>query len=234
MNKKVAILQSNYIPWKGYFDIIANVDEFIIYDEVQFTKRDWRNRNKIKTPQGLQWLTIPVLSKNNFTQKINQTKIDGISWKKKHWNALKLNYKKAKYFNEISELLYDCFHLKTFEKLSELNAALIRIICQYLNINTKISRCPTSTFVEGKNQRLISICKQTGADTYVSGRKAKDYIDQKSFSHSGLQVEWVDYENYPEYEQLWGGFVHEVTILDLLFNCGEKSPYFMKNITISQ
>jgi hypothetical protein len=229
MSKKVAILQSNYIPWKGYFDIIASVDEFIIYDEVQFTKRDWRNRNKIKTPQGLQWLTIPVLSKNNFTQKINQTKIDGISWKKKHWNALKFNYKKAKYYNEISELLYDYFHLKTFEKLSELNTALIRIICQYLNINTKISRCPSSTLVEEKNQRLISICKQTQADTYVSGKKAKDYIDQKSFSHSGLQVEWVNYENYPEYEQLWGGFVNEVTILDLLFNCGKKSSNFMKH-----
>ena len=100
--KKIAILQSNYIPWKGYFDLIAYVDEFIIYDEMQFTKRDWRNRNKIKTPSGLQWISVPVLSKGKFQQKINKTKIDGNHWQKIHWNTLIKNYSRASFFEEIS------------------------------------------------------------------------------------------------------------------------------------
>ena len=103
--KKIGILQSNYIPWKGYFDLIAAVDEFVIYDEMQFTKRDWRNRNKIKTPNDLQWLTIPVLTKGNFKQKISETKIDGMNWAETHWSSLEKNYSRSYFFNEISSWL---------------------------------------------------------------------------------------------------------------------------------
>lgn len=231
MTKKVAILQSNYIPWKGYFDIIAEVDEFILYDEVQFTKRDWRNRNKIKTPQGLCWLTIPVITKNNFHQKISQTKIDGHTWKRKHWNSIRLNYKKAKYFEEISDMLHEFFHSTNLETLSETNSTLLALICKYLDIKTKITSCTEFALSDERNGRLISICEQTGADTYLSGCSAKEYIDIKSFTDSGIKVEWIDYEGYPEYNQLWGAFMHEVTIIDLLFNCGKESPLFMKHTT---
>lgn len=232
MSKKVAILQSNYIPWKGYFDIIADVDQFILYDEVQYTKRDWRNRNIIKTSRGPAWLTIPILTKSNFYQKISQTKFDGFLWKKKHWNSLRVNYKKSKYFDEISEMLYDFFHSNNSEMLSEINFSLITIICEYLNIKTKISSCTEFSLEKEKNQRLISICEQTEADIYLSGYSAKEYIDMQSFTDSGIKIEWFDYEGYPKYEQLWGKFIHEVTILDLLFNCGKKSPSFMKKVTV--
>ena len=230
MSKKVAIVQSNYIPWKGYFDIIANVDEFILYDEVQFTKRDWRNRNKIKTAQGLCWLTVPVLTKSNFSQKINETKIDGVLWKKKHRNALKVNYNKAAHFDEIFALLEDFFHNQKSEMLSDLNSSLITMVCGYLNIKTKISSCSNFILEEEKNQRLISICEQAEADIYVSGLNARKYIDLQKFTNSGIDIEWCDYQGYPEYDQLWGKFIHEVTILDLLFNCGKNSTSFMKYV----
>lgn len=228
MSKKVAILQSNYIPWKGYFDIIAHVDEFILYDEVQFTKRDWRNRNKIKTPQGLQWLTIPILSKNNLYQKINETKINGELWKKKHWNSLKVNYKKTKYYEEVSTILFDFYHQKNFRNLSDSNSYLIYLVCEYLKIDTKISSSSILDLAADKNQRLVSICEQVNADIYITGKKAQNYIDLNYFNNSGIKVEWFDYEAYPEYDQQWGDFIHQVTILDLLFNCGKNSTSFMK------
>ncbi|MDG0965436.1 MAG: WbqC family protein [Opitutales bacterium] len=228
MSKKVAIVQSNYIPWKGYFDIIAYVDEFIIFDEVQFTKRDWRNRNKIKTPQDLLWLTVPVLTKSNFLQKISQTKINGDAWKKKHWNALRVNYHKSKFFDEISGLLKDFYHAREFEFLSHANRYLIDLICDFLDIPTRISSSADLNLPKEKNQRLISICKQVKADVYLSGRSAQGYIDLDEFSNAGISIEWFDYDDYPEYDQLWGKFVHEVSILDLLFNCGKSSKSFMK------
>jgi hypothetical protein len=227
MSKKVAIVQSNYIPWKGYFDIIANADEFILYDEVQFTKRDWRNRNKIKTPQDLLWLTVPVLTKSNFLQKISQTKINGNAWKKKHWNALRVNYRKARFFDEISELLEDFYQAREFEFLSDANRHLIDLICDFLDISTRISSSVDLNLPEEKNQRLISICKQVKADVYLSGKRAQGYIDLDAFSNAGISIEWFDYDGYPEYDQLWGDFVHEVSILDLLFNCGKSSHTFM-------
>ena len=228
MSKKIAIVQSNYIPWKGYFDLIAHVDEFIIFDEVQFTKRDWRNRNKVKTPQDLLWLTIPVLTKSNFLQKISETKINGDLWKKKHWNALRVNYQKARFFNEISGLLADFYQTREFDFLSDANRYLIDLICGFLDIRTKISSSAELNLPEDKNERLISMCKKVKADVYLSGRNAQGYIDLDKFSNAGIAIEWFDYDDYPEYDQLWGRFVHEVSILDLLFNCGKRSTSFMK------
>ena len=124
--KKVGILQSNYIPWKGYFDLIAFVDEFIIYDEMQYTKRDWRNRNQIKTPTGLQWLTIPVLTKGNFYQKISDTKIDGTNWASTHWSSLEKNYSRSSFFNEISSWLKPLYLEKSYIFISDLNITLLK------------------------------------------------------------------------------------------------------------
>ena len=135
-------------------------------------------------------------------------------------------------FDEISEMLYDFFHSSNSEMLSEINFSLITIICEYLNIKTKISSCTEFSLEKEKNQRLISICEQTEADIYLSGYSAKEYIDMQSFTDSGIKIEWFDYEGYPKYEQLWGKFIHEVTILDLLFNCGKKSPSFMKKVSV--
>ncbi len=137
--KKVAILQSNYIPWKGYFDMIAAVDEFIIYDDMQYTKNDWRNRNKIKTPQGVQWLTVPVKKKGKFGQKIRETEIDGCRWGAEHWKSLSMNYRKAKFFQEVADWLEQLYK-NEYQTISELNLAFISAICDFIEIKTKISK----------------------------------------------------------------------------------------------
>ena len=228
--KKVAILQSNYIPWKGYFDLIAYVDEFIIYDEMQFTKRDWRNRNRIKTPSGLQWLTIPVLTKGNFHQKISNTLVDGMNWAGTHWSSLEKNYSQSSFFKEISSWLKPLYLERTYSFISEVNRAFIEAICLFLQINTKISCSSNFNLIGEKSERLANICSQTGASEYVSGPAAKNYIDSTSFSQKSVNLKWFDYSDYNEYSQLWGDFRHEVSILDLLFNCGSETPLYMKYV----
>jgi len=228
--KKVAILQSNYIPWKGYFDLISNVDEFILYDEMQYTRRDWRNRNKIKTPQGLQWLTVPVKSKGNYLQKIYEIEIDGQSWSENHWKSLVQNYKNAPYFLEIKAWLGPIYNDMTFTHISNLNRYLIDAICSYLKIQTKITSSLEYSLIDGKTERLVDLCRQANGSHYVSGPSAKKYINQEFFTNYSIALCWFDYDNYQVYPQLWGNFIHEVTILDLLFNCGDKSINYMKRL----
>ena len=226
--RKVAILQSNYIPWKGYFDLIASVDEFILYDDMQYTRRDWRNRNRIKTPNGKIWLTVPVKVKGKYFQTIRETEIDGDKWRKKHWDALCLNYKKAAHFEEIIEILQPIYLECDITKLSELNRTLIETICRYLGIRTKISDSSDFILADGKTERLADLCRQAGATDYVSGPAARDYIEPEVFADYGIGLHWFDYAGYPDYPQLWGPFVHEVSVVDLLFNCGDEAPRYMK------
>lgn len=228
--KKVAILQSNYIPWKGYFDMIAAVDEFILYDDMQYTRRDWRNRNKVKTPQGLQWLTVPVKVKGKFCQKIKDTLIDGNKWQITHWNTLVQNYRRAPCFDEIAVWLEPLYLENSYSHLSTLNRSYIVAICEALNISTKIRCSSDYTLIEGKTERLVDLCVQAGATEYISGPAARDYVDEQGFEEQGLALTWFDYDGYPEYPQLWGDFVHGVTILDLLFNCGTNSAQYMRFI----
>jgi hypothetical protein len=228
MTKKVAISQSNYIPWKGYFDMIASVDEFILYDDMQFTKRDWRNRNQIKTPQGLFWLTVPVLVKGKYFQKIQETQIKDENWAEKHLKTIQQNYKKASHYNEIIELIGPLYTDKKYQTISELNRAFIEKICEYLGISTKITMSADYNLIEGKTERLVDICVQAGATEYISGPAAKDYVDESLFQEKNIKLTWFDYNNYSEYPQLWGDFCHGVSIIDLLFNCGEESINYMR------
>lgn len=230
MSKKIAILQSNYIPWKGYFDIIRDVDEFIFFDDVQYTKRDWRNRNKIKTQHGPTWLTVPVISKNNFNQKINETIIDGEVWKRKHWRSIELCYGKSEYHSEVSDLLWPVYHSETFDMLSKLNIRLIKLICEYIGIKTNFSNSSDFPLKKDKNDRLINLCLHTNSSIYISGPSARQYIDEEKFNDNQIELQWVDYGDYPEYPQLWGDFEHNVSILDLLFNCGKNSNQFMGHL----
>jgi len=231
MTKKVAILQSNYIPWKGYFDMIAAVDEFILYDDMQYTRRDWRNRNQIKTPQGVQWLTVPVLVKGKFHQKIRETEIDGSDWAAIHWKALTQNYRRTPYFSEIAPWLEPLYLGTSYTHLSHLNRIFIEAVCQYLGINTVIKNSWDYSLVEGKTERLADLCKQAGGTEYISGPAARDYIEEQVFTNMGIKLTWFDYTGYPEYPQLWGEFTHGVTILDLLFNCGKESGRFMRYVS---
>lgn len=228
--KKVAILQSNYIPWKGYFDLIAAVDEFILYDEMQYTRRDWRNRNKIKTPRGLQWLTVPVRTKNRYLQKICETEIDGTDWQKNHWTQICSNYRKAPFFGEISSIMETLYLRREYRVISDLNETFIREICAYLGIETKITHSWDYQLEGDKTERLASLCAQAGGDEYISGPAAKYYIDCNVFSQNGIKLSWFEYGSYSEYSQLWGKFEHGVSILDLLINCGKSSRNFMQLI----
>lgn len=223
--KKLAILQSNYIPWKGYFDIIAAVDEFILYDEMQFTKNDWRNRNIIKTPQGPQWLSVPV--GQCIHRRICDVPLPDSTWRTKHWKSLAQNYSRAPFFAPVAQWLEPLYH-EPYATLSGLNRRFIEEICRFLGITTRITDSRDYTLGEGKSERLVSLCRQAGGTEYISGMAAKDYLDEQLFMDAGVAVTWMDYQGYPDYPQLWGEFTHQVSILDLLFNCGEDSPRFMR------
>ena len=231
MSKKVAILQSNYIPWKGYFDIIGSVDEFIFYDEMQYTKNDWRNRNKIKSPQGAQWISIPIITKGHLTNglKIIDAKVVNGKWAISHWNTIKQFYKKSPYFKQYADLfekLYkDC---EQEELLCKINYKFIFAIIKILGIKTKISFSQDYGLIEGKTERLVDLVQKAGGTEYISGPAAKDYIKEELFKKAGIKLTWMDYSGYPEYPQLYPPFEHGVSILDLIFNCGDHSPDYMK------
>ena len=226
--KKVAILQSNYIPWKGYFDLINMVDEFILYDEVQYTKNDWRNRNKIKTPQGIQWLTIPV-RQESLDQKIKDTKISDKKWNIKHWRTISQNYSKAKYFKEYKDIFEELYLTCDEEYLSKINYKFITTINEILGIKTKLRWSSEFELVDGQTEKLLGICKDCNADIYLSGPAAKDYFNEELAKQENIKVEWMDYSGYKEYEQLNPPFEHGVTILDLIFNEGDRAKEFMKS-----
>lgn len=225
--KKVAILQSNYIPWKGYFDLIAAVDEFVLYDDMQYTKRDWRNRNQIKTPEGVTWISVPVKVKGKYEQTIRETEIEGDGWKSQHLKSFAFNYRKAAHFDEIMALITPLY-AQDYTHLSVLNRSFIEAICSYLGITTKISNSWDYPLSDGKSERLADLTLAAAGTEYVSGPAAKDYIEATVFTDRHIKLSWFDYAGYPEYPQLWGSFEHGVSILDLLFNCGKDAPKFMR------
>lgn len=228
---RVAIVQSNYIPWRGYFDLIASVEHFVLFDDVQYTKRDWRNRNLIKTPQGLQWLTVPVNVKGKYSQLIREVELNEHDWVEKHLKSIELNYKKANHFVESWEFVSSLFSQVSNESsLSKVNESLIRGICDFLGIQTQIHSSNEFEILEGKNERLIQICTELDADIYVSGPSAAGYMETNLFKKSNLDVEWFEYPKYQEYPQLWGEFEQGVSILDLLFNCGQGAKELIPNL----
>jgi len=222
----VSILQSNYIPWKGYFDIIAASGTFVIYDEVQYTKNDWRNRNLVKTQNGLQWLTIPVRIEK-LAQPIFETKISLNSWSKKHISTLQTNYGKTPFFNEYKDAIFEIYS-GTGPNLSDINRMFIQRICDLLSIKTKIIDSRELHLEGDKIERLVDACKKLNADTYLSGPVAKNYINEARFTENNIKINWMDYSGYKEYHQLFPPFEHGVTILDLIFNTGPEARKFLK------
>lgn len=220
MKKKAIITQSNYIPWKGYFDAINSVDVFVVYDEMQYTKRDWRNRNKIKTPNGLKWLSIPVNVKGKFNQKINETLVSDSSWNKKHWDTLKQVYAKAPNFKENKDFFEELYLTCDLENLSDINLYFIKAINNLLGITTPIIRSKELELKGDKTEKLLNICLDLGVTNYYSGPAAKNYMELNLFEDKNINVHWFDYSGYPEYTQMHGDFEHGVTILDLIFNEG--------------
>jgi len=225
MGKRVAILQSNYIPWKGYFDIIHDVDEFIFLDDRQYTKRDWRNRNRIKTPTGTAWLTIPV--GDSEARRICDVKLPDSDWARKHWRRLQASYAGAPHFEMYRAMLEEIYLGTTWRSLSEINQHLIGTIARTLGIETAFRDSRELELRGNKQERLLDVLRQTGADVYVSGPAARSYIEPSRFAEEGIELRWKDYAGYPEYPQLHPPFVHEVTVLDLLFHTGPDAQHFI-------
>ena len=223
--KTIAVLQSNYIPWKGYFDIIHDVDEFIFYDEVQFTRQDWRSRNKIMTRDGAQWLSVPTGT--NIGRTIREVRLLDSRWQKKHYETLRNTYSRAPYYKQYAQLLGDIYLAHSWAGLSELNQYGIRALSELLGITAKFSESEQYASHGQKHDKLLSLVQSAGADIYVSGHAAKEYIIERDYLSAGIQVVWKDYGGYPEYKQLYEPFDHYVSILDLLFHTGEDAPWYI-------
>lgn len=229
MGKKVAIIQSNYIPWKGYFNIIKSADEFVLLDDVQYTRRDWRNRNLIKTEAGLKWLTIPVEVKGQYIIPIKDVQTAGLQWRIDHWNQISNAYKKARYFSFFAPLIKDLYLNDDETNLSRVNFKFISLVNKILNIQTPIRWSMEFNSPPGKTERLVHICKSLDAAEYISGSAAKDYLDESQFDENNIKVLWTDYSDFREYKQVYEPFEHGVSVIDLIFNEGPESHLYLKD-----
>ena len=223
---KVAVLQSNYIPWKGYFDIIHDVDLFIFHDDLQYTKNDWRNRNRIVTEGGVKWLTVPV-GTDEHRQSLDVRMADA-SWQKKHYDMLAAAYRKAPFIERCKPLLQSVYLERQWTYLYELDRYLIETISRdFLGITTRFADSRDFHFTGVKHEKLLTMLMDAGATTYVSGPAAKDYIRAADYEKAGIQLIWKDYSGYPPYPQQFGQYESAVSILDLLMNTGEEAPRYI-------
>ena len=217
----VAIHQPQYLPWLGYFNKMIACDIFCYLDNVQYKKNEWQNRNRIKTAQSWQWLTVPV--QYRFPQKINEVTINNtVNWKRKHLQALITNYNKAPFFRKHIGFFEDIYS-RDWEFLSELNIHLIEHICKMLNLGKRPTILASNLHLsEEPTERLVDICQSLGGDTYLSGQDGIKYMNPERFAESGVKVLVQDYK-HPVYPQLFGNFQSHMSVLDLLFNCGPES-----------
>ena len=223
-HKRVAILQSNYIPWKGYFDLIHDVDLFIFYDDVQYTHSDWRHRNKLMTSRGPQWLTIPA--GHNLKRLICEVEVMDQSWKRQHRYMFEQNYGGAPFIKE-SQSLLNFLYENTVTNLSDYNQRAIKHISTIIGIHTQFTDSRLLGVGGRKTERLIGILEKVGATTYVSGPSAKNYIDERMFVEAGIELVYKEYPDYPVYRQCFLPFSPFVTILDLILNTGSQAPHYI-------
>lgn len=225
---KVAILQSNYLPWKGVFDMINQVDGFVFFDDVDFTRRDWRTRNKIRTAHGDKWLSVPVKKCSRGT-KICEVEIAPFNdWRKEHLMTICHAYKKSKYFDDFKWILDDIYINNEFTKLSDLNIFITKTISKVLGIKTKFYNALDLNVNGSKDDRLIAICKSLGANHYLSGPSAASYIDINKFKKQKIELEYIQYR-YPQYNQLQGEFNHFLSVIDVIFCTGKDASKYIFN-----
>lgn len=217
---KVAIHQPQYLPWLGYFDKIDSADFFVFLDNVQFKKNEWQNRNRIKSMQGWQWITVPVYY--NFGQKINEIRIDNkVDWRRKHLQALISNYSKAPYFKEHREFLEETYS-REWGFLTDINIWMIKNLALKIGIEKRFIIASELALSEDPTERLLDICRHLNADTYLSGKDGAKYMDIKRFQESGVKIVFQDYQ-HPMYNQLYGTFEACMSAIDLMFNYGPES-----------
>lgn len=220
------MLQSNYLPWKGYFDIIHDVDLFVFYDDNQYTKNDWRNRNRVKAAAGPQWITVPV--GHAIGRNICDVELHDPRWQAKHWDTIRQNYGKCSHFGTYRAWLEHVYLGTKWENLSELNHHTIRHIArEHLGIQTQFADSREIGAQGHKLDRLLDLLNRLGATSYVSGPAARDYIVPGRFDELGIELTWKDYGGYPEYPQRYPPFEHGISILDLLFNTGPDAPWYI-------
>jgi hypothetical protein len=220
---KIGLLQSSYLPWLGYFDQIAKCDTFVFYEDVQFEDRSWRNRNRIKTKTGWDWLTVPVYKTGRFGQKIVDVKINTtVHWQKKHIRSIQIHYQKAPYFDRYFKPLKKMLD-RQWESLSDLNIQLITFFCEFLNITTKLTASTELKNINGqKAERILSICQAMNADSIIVGESAANYLDENLLREHYITIEYQVYK-HPVYNQLYPPFIPYMSIIDLLFNEGDNS-----------
>lgn len=232
MPRTIVILQSNYLPWKGYFDLMNSADVFIIYDEVQFTRRDWRNRNKIILDGKPHWLTIPVESKGEYEIPIKEVKVSDHRWAKKHWASICHAYGKAEYFGS-----YEAKLAKAYEEageltyLSDINKLFLSVLSGFFEIDVTLEYSHKIPSIStNPTQRLVEMCKAFNAERYISGPSAKNYIEQRQFDDADIKLHYADYTEYPRYVQLSQEFEHGVSALDLLMHTGQGARQHLKSV----
>jgi hypothetical protein len=230
--KTIVILQSNYIPWKGYFDLLAAADEFLLFDEAQYTKNDWRNRNRIVLNGKLHWLTLPVATAGAFGQTIDQIRISNADWAGSHWETLRQAYRRAPHYRDIAPILEEAYLTAApMTQLSGVNEHFLRIVAGVLDLQTPILHAdivPRTT--ADPTSRLVEICKARAATAYLSGPAARGYIRPEAFHAAGIGLHFANYRNYPTYAQGCDPFEHGVSIIDMLMHCGRDARSQLKTL----
>jgi hypothetical protein len=230
---RVVILQPGYLPWLGFFDQLRQSDVFVFYDDVQFDRRGWRHRNRIKSAAGVRWLTVPVLKKGRYTQTIRDTRIDTASpWQRKHLKSLEMSYRRAPYFDRYFPELADVIERRwTF--LLDLDVAIVQLIAGWIGLQRE-TRLSSDLGIGGRaTQRLCDICEVLGATEYLSGDAANAYLDGSIFAARGIQLRYHHYD-HPTYRQLFEPFVSHLSVVDLLLNHGPDSLAILSGQRITQ
>lgn len=232
MRKTVVITQSNYLPWKGYFDLINTADEFHLFDEVQYTRRDWRNRNKVVVDGTVKWLTIPVKTKGHYNSPIAEMEVVDKTWTEKHWNTIHHAYGRTPYFAEYGPHLEDTYAAAArLTLLSDINRLFLERLAGILDIHTPVldaAEVPRTT--DDPTGRLVEICVARGADRYVSGPAARAYIQEDLFEAAGVELCYADYGGYPDYPQELPKTEHGVSVIDLLMREGPTARDHLKSV----
>jgi hypothetical protein len=220
MTRRAVVLQPMYLPWMGYFGMVETADVFVFYDDVQFVRRSWQRRNRIKVPDGdFTWLTVPV--EKDFGQAINEVEIKDTGWQEDHWQSITHSYANAPFFDEYSDILREIYD-QTWGQLVELDVQIISRLCDAFGVGSDF-RFSSELDVEGeKTNRLVNILQNIEADEYVSGPGAKDYLDPDMFEEAAIDLYWHEFP-HPEHEQVHGEFVSHLSAIDLLFHKGPNA-----------
>ncbi len=221
----VVIMQPFYLFLRKHFHLVQRADLYVFMDTAQFVKGGHHNRNRIKGPEGYQWLTLPIVKKGKFGQTIKEAELNyNVDWRDKHWKAIQFAYAKAPYFKTYADFFEDVYK-QDWKTLADINIYLIEKISEFMGIkDTKYVRLSDVEFEETENptQRLINICEAVGATNYIIGTRAKDYLEEELWEKTNVNLEFYE-PQYDPYPQLWGQFLDHCAIIDLLLNCGPES-----------